>query len=67
MFETLENRQFLSTTLITDGTSNTLELAPTATQADSSARPVMHVRKAGGDQQDYYVVKMTDAMVSSYN
>jgi type VI protein secretion system component Hcp len=67
MFETLENRQFLSTTLITDGTSNTVALAPTATEAHSAAKPVLTVRKAGGDQQDYYIVKMSDAMVSSYN
>jgi type VI secretion system secreted protein Hcp len=29
-------------------------------------KAVLFVRKAGGDQQDYYVITMTDLLVSSY-
>jgi len=60
MFETLETRQFLSTTPITDAPPADTSSTPTV-----AAKPIMVVRKSGGDQQDYYVVKMEDCMVSS--
>ena len=64
MFESLESRQFMSATMITDGTSNTA-VQPPATSAEAS-KPVLTVRKAGGDQQDYYNITMENCMVSNY-
>src|SRR5450759_2120600 len=48
-----------------DKSSPKLFLACCTGQAIKSA--VLTVRKAGGEQQDYLVVKLTDLMVSSFN
>ena len=64
MFETLETRQFLSATQITDGTSNTLTYA-TAT-AEAPAQTV-YVGKAGGDQQAYMEWKLKEVLISGWS
>jgi hypothetical protein len=61
MFETLETRQFLSTTPTTDA-----PLVDTSSTPTVATKPVLVVRKSGGDQHDYYVVKMEDCLVTSY-
>ena len=65
MFESLESRQFMSATMITDGTSNTVATAPTAVEAD--ACPLRSVRKAGGEQQAYLELKLENCMISNYS
>ena len=63
MFETLEDRQLMSvsllntaTTSITDGTSNTVVVADQKT-----TKP-----KGGSTQQPYLTITMSDVLVSSY-
>jgi hypothetical protein len=63
MFESLEDRQFMSVSLmttetatITDGTSNTVVVADQKT-----TKP-----KGGTTQQTYLTVTMSDILVSSY-
>jgi hypothetical protein len=58
MFETLETRQFLSATQITDGTSNTV-----ADAAEAPAQKV-YVSKSGGDQQAYMDWKLKEVLIS---
>ena len=68
MFETLEDRQFMSVTLmttetatITDGTSNTVVYGEATADKKAPTKP-----KGGSTQQTYYTITMTDALISSY-
>jgi len=63
MFESLEDRQFMSVTLlstattsVTDGTSNTAVVAE-----EKTTKP-----KGGATQQTYLTVTMSDVLISSY-
>ena len=62
MFETLENRQFLSTTPIADATT-----IDTTSDPAIDAQPTTDFRKAGDTQQEYLVYKMKPCFVTSYN
>jgi hypothetical protein len=62
MFESLEDRQLMSVSLmttetatITDGTSNTVVVA------DKTTKP-----KGGTTQQTYLTITMSDVLISSY-
>jgi hypothetical protein len=62
MFESLEDRWFMSITPatvgITDGTSNTLQTS------EVSANTTVVSRKAGKDQQDFLIVTMKEVFIS---
>jgi hypothetical protein len=62
MFESLEDRQFMSitpaTAAITDGTSNTLQVSEV--NADTTAV----ARKAGKGQQEYLIVTMKEVFIT---
>lgn len=62
MFESLEDRQFMSitpaTTAITDGTSNTLQTS------EVSADTTVVARKAGKDQHEYLIFTMKEVLIS---
>ena len=64
MFESLEDRQFMSVTpatvAITDGTSNTLQTSEVT--ADTTVD-----RKAGKGQHEYLVVTMKEVLISGYS
>ena len=62
MIETLESRQFLSATLAGEALL-TSDAAPAETV---EAKATLTVRKAGGGQQDYLVITMSDLLISSY-
>jgi hypothetical protein len=61
MFESLEDRKFMSVTLptvnVTDGTSNTIMVGEAATDTTSA-------RKAGKEQHEYLIIKMNDVIIT---
>jgi hypothetical protein len=68
MFETLEDRQLMSVTLmttetatITDGTSNTVVFTEATADKKAPTKP-----KGGAAQQTYLTITMSDVLVSSY-
>jgi hypothetical protein len=61
MIETLESRQFLSATLAGEA------VAPRDDAPTVESKATLTVRKAGGGQQEYLVVTMSDVLISSYS
>ena len=61
MFESLESRQLLSTTTLA---GETTVPSPTTQAPPSDTQPV--ARKAGAQQQEYFVVKLNEVYVTSY-
>jgi hypothetical protein len=62
MFETLENRQFLSTTPTTDAPTTDTASAPAV-----DAQPTTDIRQAGDNQQEYLAYKMKRCFITSYS
>ena len=68
MFETLEDRQFMSVSLmntqtatLTDGTSNTVVFGEATADKKAPTKP-----KGGSTQQTYLTITMSDVLISSY-
>jgi len=62
MFETLETRQFLSATPAADTLTT-----DTSSGATVGATTTTDIRNAGDTQQDYFIVKMKNCIVTSYS